>query len=694
MRLPDPRRSFAVLIGVSTYSSDELADLPAVDNNLSALGDALTDPVAGGLAPAHCVQVANPTDPRLLYRTLRQYARTAEDTLVVYFAGHGRTGPRNELHLCLSDTDPDELPVSTLPFELVRGIFGESPATNRVLILDCCFSGRAIADMAGSEGTFLGQIGIAGTYTLASAPANSVSLAPDGERYTAFTAEYLSLLRTGIPEGPPLLTFGDIYRRLLHTMTIRGLPLPQRRGTGTVDLLALTRNPAHLPSHTRPEPVETLGPIKAVEHVDHVEVSGRAPARPQNQPSTNNDGASTTAARRESYRDLSRAMNGLAEARRTPYRELAHAMNNLATTRRHAHSARSETRAPPGATYQSQGPRLAGRPTVLWTFVLLLVPVVGLIAGWSYLVVPVMLSGILGLVREARRGRRKVRLPPTLAIDGSGIRMRLQDSRTETVIAWEQITAAGIRRVNGALVLVTDWPDAPTEVTNLTGLRYDRRLGGHVVCRLHTVRADPARARVALAAHIGAGLTEAGPRSGGTDAATAGSRWARAHHTRAQLMLTGLLALVPIGVLVLAGTHLGTIGHWKAWMWVVGGVLLVTTPVLSLMLLGGDGEILVVDSGGVHRARYRWVFRLDTARVGWGYVASATVVTSDQLPPRLVIRTSAGPADGSVLTGQPYEPAVDGHVLCVLRHVGAPVEAVRAALAEYAPEPVRVSDGR
>jgi hypothetical protein len=46
-----------------------------------------------------------------------------------------------------------------------------------VVILDCCFSGRAIQDMSGLDASILGQLGIAGTYTLTchSATTNSDS---------------------------------------------------------------------------------------------------------------------------------------------------------------------------------------------------------------------------------------------------------------------------------------------------------------------------------------------------------------------------------------------------------------------------------------------------------------------------------------------------------------------------------------
>src|SRR5262249_5608067 len=110
-RLPDPQRSYAVLIGASTYHSPELPDLPAVRGNLDALAEMFTDHTLGWLPRGRCIVLPDPTDVRLVYRTLRRYAGLAEDTLLVYFAGHGRTGPHNELYLSMTDTDPDELRV-------------------------------------------------------------------------------------------------------------------------------------------------------------------------------------------------------------------------------------------------------------------------------------------------------------------------------------------------------------------------------------------------------------------------------------------------------------------------------------------------------------------------------------------------------------------------------------------------------
>lgn len=252
VRLPDPERSCAVLIGASTYQSDDLPNLPAVRNNLLGMVEVLTNPATSGFSRANCTVVIDSGSPRTAYRTLRDHARRAEDTLLVYFAGHGLTGPlRHELYLALPDTDVDELRVSALPFEVIREVLQDCPATNRVLILDCCFSGLAVHDhMTSPTAVLSGQVDVSGTYTLASTSANATAAAPSGESYTAFTGELLTVLRTGIPDGPELLTLGTVYRHLRHTLTAKGLPAPTQRGTDTADLLALARNPAWRPPPT------------------------------------------------------------------------------------------------------------------------------------------------------------------------------------------------------------------------------------------------------------------------------------------------------------------------------------------------------------------------------------------------------------------------------------------------------------
>lgn len=265
MRLPDPDRSYAVLIGASRYHDTDLPDLPAVSNNVTALALALADSDYGGFAPDHCAVVSNPDSVRAAYRQLRESANLATDTLLVYYAGHGLLGPvKQELYLALPDTDTDELEVSALPFDIVRQVFLNSNATNRILILDCCFSGRAVHDfMAAKTDAMLGQAEISGTYTLASVPGNALSLAPAGQQFTVFTGALLDLLSRGVADGLDLLSLSTIYTQLRHAMRIRGLPLPSQRGTDTVDQLALTRNPATAFVEPAPRPDEAARGISS-----------------------------------------------------------------------------------------------------------------------------------------------------------------------------------------------------------------------------------------------------------------------------------------------------------------------------------------------------------------------------------------------------------------------------------------------
>ncbi|GAA3239191.1 hypothetical protein GCM10010532_078930 [Dactylosporangium siamense] len=125
-----------------------------------------------------------------------------------------------------------------------------SPANNRVVILDCCFSGSAIATMGDD---LADHLGIAGTCVLTATHPNAFAIAPPGARHTAFTGELIDLLRTGVPGGAELLTITTVFNRLALSARTKGLPAPNQRGTGTIGDLALARNAAYAPPERAPE---------------------------------------------------------------------------------------------------------------------------------------------------------------------------------------------------------------------------------------------------------------------------------------------------------------------------------------------------------------------------------------------------------------------------------------------------------
>ncbi|MBL1120588.1 caspase family protein [Streptomyces sp. 110] len=244
MRLPDPTASRALLLGTSSYVDPELPDLPAIKNNVQDLAEILTSDQGTRLQPDCCTALLDQDDRVVIGERLTTLAATAEDLLLVYFAGHGLIGPDGELYLSLpgSRVDRDLVSWSSLPFSLLRGALANARAKNRVLILDCCFSGMAIDVMADVESMVAGQIEISGTCTLASTAANRAAVSPADARNTAYTGELLELLGNGLDSDAEFVTLLAAHEHLSRTLVSRGLPRPEQRNTGTIGWLALAPN--------------------------------------------------------------------------------------------------------------------------------------------------------------------------------------------------------------------------------------------------------------------------------------------------------------------------------------------------------------------------------------------------------------------------------------------------------------------
>jgi methionyl aminopeptidase len=245
MSLPDPSASRAWLTGTSSHALEpELPDLPSVANNLIDLGGVLTDARRWGLPPENCVTLFDPMRPPDVVRSLRQVAAEATDTLLIYYSGHGLLGNDGSLFLALSETisDRELLKYTALAIDDVRNAIRDSPAANKVLILDCCYSGRAIAAMTDTQSTITAALEIRGAVTLTAAPATKIAISPLGARNTAFTGTLLSVLRRGIADGPELLTLDLIYEQLRSRLLADRYPLPQIQSLNTANHLALVRN--------------------------------------------------------------------------------------------------------------------------------------------------------------------------------------------------------------------------------------------------------------------------------------------------------------------------------------------------------------------------------------------------------------------------------------------------------------------
>ena len=83
--------------------------------------------------------------------------------------------------------------------------------------------------MLGSEESLLqAQLEVAGTYAMASAPANQGASAPNGATHTAFTDLLLRFLREGTGDKSDDITLEQLFEHIRNESRRLGLPEPQR----------------------------------------------------------------------------------------------------------------------------------------------------------------------------------------------------------------------------------------------------------------------------------------------------------------------------------------------------------------------------------------------------------------------------------------------------------------------------------
>lgn len=250
--------SRALLIGTGSHPDGAgLPSVPAVAGTLTDLGQLLVERC--GLDEQNLVVVRDPADPMELGLTLADQAERAEDVLFVYYVGHGLVSPGGDLHLATRYTDrrANRLSHTALAYAGVRDCLLSSPARSIVVVLDCCYSGRAIGTLGpatgedtaggGTDGEAAQLARVHGAYVLTSTGGEERALAPPGQPHTAFSGELIALLREGEPDAPAYLTLRDLYRGLDRRLRARGFPRPSRQVSDWAEDLVLAPNPAYVP---------------------------------------------------------------------------------------------------------------------------------------------------------------------------------------------------------------------------------------------------------------------------------------------------------------------------------------------------------------------------------------------------------------------------------------------------------------
>lgn len=146
----DRSRSFAILVGTSTYASDSgLRPLPAARRSLDAMEQLLKSDLCGWTDDRMLILHDEKNKHDLLARitdVLQARMEQITDTVLFYYVGHGLLIDGGEkLGLAMSDTKDDPLrkKQSSLLLNEVREQLRHLTNATQVEILDCCYAGTA-----------------------------------------------------------------------------------------------------------------------------------------------------------------------------------------------------------------------------------------------------------------------------------------------------------------------------------------------------------------------------------------------------------------------------------------------------------------------------------------------------------------------------------------------------------------------
>lgn len=195
----------AVLVGVDHY--DEFSDLRGCVADVKALEPLLAEngdkrePVNFGVQTF--TSDDGPITRDSLVRAIQTCFAPGPDVALFYFSGHGASHGGTDVSLCVSDGSAVSPGV---PLSKAMAIASESPVPQKIIVLDCCFSGAAGGiPQLGVDGKFLPL----GTTILTASRGDQVALETGGRG--RFTKMLCSALEGGAADVIGRVTAATLF---------------------------------------------------------------------------------------------------------------------------------------------------------------------------------------------------------------------------------------------------------------------------------------------------------------------------------------------------------------------------------------------------------------------------------------------------------------------------------------------------
>lgn len=239
---------FALLIGNSRY--EYLPKLASPENNVNELKNILGDRDRGGFVVDALID-ANREEVIEKIGSFLNRERKPDDLLFLYFSGHGIVDEKKRLYITTVESEGHEnkLDLTSISADIIRKKIEDCRSRNKVLILDCCFSGAIFEGMVRDQPAIrykpIDFEGITGLFFLTS----SSELQPAFEEKIECLetkSKYTGLMIRGLKgeaddDGDSNITLDELHSFISNN--IDGPQKPMKTILGGVQDIVLTRKP-------------------------------------------------------------------------------------------------------------------------------------------------------------------------------------------------------------------------------------------------------------------------------------------------------------------------------------------------------------------------------------------------------------------------------------------------------------------
>jgi ABC-type phosphate/phosphonate transport system substrate-binding protein len=238
----------AVVIGCAKYELPGVTSLKFPERDAGELYRRLVDPAIGGYAESNVDLLTSPMfgeASRALARAFKSASR--QDSVLIYFAGHGLRDDEGNIYLAVRDTDPDLLEVTSMASRPFRQLIDSCRSQQICVILDCCFSGAfasrtvpSVADVTQSVTALTGE----GTVILTATQRTQEARERDELGHGVFTNYLLQGIDGAADaDGDGIITALDLYNFIARKMeNLAGVQRPMFSGSLAGGVFPLVRS--------------------------------------------------------------------------------------------------------------------------------------------------------------------------------------------------------------------------------------------------------------------------------------------------------------------------------------------------------------------------------------------------------------------------------------------------------------------